>query len=177
MKRIVLMITVMLIFTGCDQSRAVKPFNTPKITDDTPLILPLPEPISTVVPLPGIIYIDDKQYSDPTQNDAVKIINENTMAINSRDKTKFLATFASSSSGDESRLESNYNYITEFQNEYILNMESIKFNQDANGSGPNEYGVTLVRTIYLKSKNETKQETSTYYFKEVNNQLKLFAID
>ncbi|OCT13443.1 hypothetical protein A8709_17710 [Paenibacillus pectinilyticus] len=133
-------------------------------------------PISTEVPLPGIMYIEENQYTDPTQHYAVKVINENTMAINNRNKTKFLSTF-DISFNDEAHLESLYNYVTEVENEYILNTNNIRFNPDSNGSGPNEYGVTLTRTIYLKNKNETKQETSTYYFKKVDDGLKLFAID
>ncbi|WP_090798158.1 hypothetical protein [Paenibacillus sp. GP183] len=169
-EKIFILISMMLIFTGCSQSN-------PTIKNENTTPLPSSSPKSNAIdtPNPVISYINDRQYNDSIQKYLIKIINENTMAINDRNKIKFLLTFTKNTSEDTKHLESLYTYMVDNENEIITKMDNIEFNPAANGSG--EYSVTLLRTLYLKNTKETKVQSSSFYFKEKNNEWQLFAID
>lgn len=174
MRYFVFLISVMLIIIGCkQQNNVVAPIHSALINEGASPATTARSEI-TNDSIFTISYIDDSQYKDPLQKQLIKIINENTKALNDRDRTAFLASFTSNTS-DNLHLENLYKYMVDTEKEFIIKMENIEFAPNFQGNG--EYAVTLIMTLYYEDSKETKKQSSTYYFKEINNKWQLFAID
>jgi hypothetical protein len=105
----------------------------------------------------------------------VMIINQNTKAINDRDQAAFIKSFATSATADLTQVMGIYDYMVNHENEVLIKLEKPLFQAL---SYSDQYSVTISRTLYMKDSNETKIEpSSTYYFKKIDNEWQLMAID
>ncbi|TXK73848.1 hypothetical protein [Paenibacillus sp. N3.4] len=172
-------VLIMMVLSGClhrVSSTKIDP-SSPVVSQSAQYFTSDPQPTSKpLTTVPPISYLNENQYLDPMQRHLITTINQNAKAINDRKKDAFYKSFADFAVKDPTQVNGIYEFMVNHENEYIIKIDSPRFTPNSNWT--DEFSVTVSRTLFLNDSNTIKPDgDSTYYFKQINQEWQLFAID